>query len=120
MNNEEYNKIYNDTYNEISALFAELTQPTKYIDTKGMSKKEKEKLIIDLQDKINSLEIRIKVIKSTDRRLINGLIDAKYKQAMELLNNPILTLPSGNRISFSSLNDEQLEYLEQLSSKKHL
>ena len=37
---------------------------------------------------------------------------------MNLIHNPVLTLPSGTQIQFSSLSSEQLEYLENLAEKQ--
>lgn len=38
---------------------------------------------------------------------------------MKLMNNPILTLPSGKQIAFNSLSPGQLEYLEELSRENN-
>ena len=120
MDEKKYNKVFDDTLNEVRKTLIETTKPTEYIDTKKMSKEEKNELIKDLQDKIRRLQTEIIIGKSVNDRYIRSLIDGKYNQIQKILDDPILTLPSGKKIQFSSLSDEQLEYLESLSSKKSL
>lgn len=120
MNNEEYEKVYNQTLKEIKDMLDKTIHPTKYINTKGMSRKEKEQLIIDLQDKIYRLQCEIVIRKRVNDQITSGLIDSKYQQVTQLLHNPLLTLPSGKQVYFSSLNDDQIQYLESLASEKHL
>ena len=114
MDNNEYKK----TLSEIRTTLTETTKPIDYIDTSKMSKKEKDNLIIELQNKIHSLQSQLLIRKSVDERYINGLIQSKYDETMKLIHNPVLTLPSGTQIQFSSLSSEQLEYLESLAEKK--
>lgn len=120
MNNEEYNKVYNEALNEVTTILSQTTKTTKHSDTSGMSKKELRQVISDLEDNLHELQSKLLIRESVNNRYIKGLIDSKYNQAMQLLHDPIITLPSGKQICFSSLSDEQLDYLEQLASKKHL
>ena len=99
MDNNEYKK----TLSEIRTTLTETTKPIDYIDTSKMSKKEKDNLIIELQNKIHSLQSQLLIRKSVDERYINGLIQSKYDETMNLIHNPVLTLPSGTQIQFSSL-----------------
>lgn len=114
MDNNDYKKALSD----IKETLTETTKPIDYIDTSKMSKKEKDNLIMELQNKIHSLQSQLLIRKSVDERYINGLIQSRYAEAMKLIHNPILTLPSGTQIEFSSLTSEQLEYLESLSEKQ--
>lgn len=114
MNNNEYK----NTLTNIREILIETTNPIEYIDISKMSKKEKDNLIIELQNKIHSLQSELIIRKSVDDSYINGLIESKYEETMRLLNNPILTLPSGTQIEFGSLSSEQLDYLESLSVKQ--
>lgn len=111
MNNSNYKQVLND----IKSVLEYVVQPIQYIDISKMSKKEKDNLIIELQNKIHSLESELLVRKSVYDRYTNGLIKSKYEEMIRLLNNPILTLPSGKKIQFNELSSEQLEYLESLS-----
>ena len=120
MAEEKYNKVFNETLDEVRKTLIETSKPTEYIDTKKMSKKSKDELIKDLQNKIRRLQTEIIIRKSVNDRYIRSLIDGKYNQIQKILDDPILTLPSGEKIQFSSLTAEQLEYLESLSSKKSL
>ena len=114
MNKKEYKK----NLSEIRTILTETTKPISYIDTSKMSKKEKDDLIVELQDKIYSLQSNLSIRKSVNERYINGLIQSKYDEIMKLVDNPVLTLPSGTQIQFSSLSSEQLEYLESLASNQ--
>lgn len=111
MNNDNYK----ETLNDIKTILKYVVQPIQYIDISKMSKKEKDNLIIELQNKIHSLENELLVRKSVYDRYTNGLIKSKYEEIIRLLNNPILTLPSGKQIQFNELSLEQLEYLESLA-----
>ncbi len=113
MNNDDYKK----TLDNIRNVLTDNIKSMNYIDTSRMSKKEKYNLIIELQNQIHHLQIELLIRKSVDQRYINGLIQSRYDEIMKLLHNPILTLPSGKQIEFSSLSPEQLEYLEILSVK---
>ncbi len=108
--------LYNQTLLKIKQLLS--ITPLKRINTKGMSSKEKSEKIIELEDEIRVLKIRLSVIESVYKRYINGLIESKGRMEGELLANPILTLPSGNQIQFNSLSEQQLQYLESLSQQK--
>lgn len=114
MNKKEYKK----NLSEIRTILTETTKPISYIDTSKMSKKEKDDLIVELQDKIYSLQSNLSIRKSVNERYINGLIQSKYDEIMKLVDNPVLTLPSGTQIQFSLLSSEQLEYLESLASNQ--
>ena len=116
MDNNEYKK----TLSEIRTTLTETTKPIDYIDTSKMSKKERDNLIIELQNKIHSLQSQLLIRKSVDERYINGLIQSKYDETMNLIHNPVVTLPSGTQIQFSSLSSEQLEYLESLAVKQKI
>lgn len=50
------NNEYKNTLSEIRTTLTETTKPIDYIDTSKMSKKEKDDLIIELQNKIHSLQ----------------------------------------------------------------
>lgn len=91
---------------------------TKYKNTSNMSKKEKDDLIKELQEENARLTIELQTRKNVDGKYITALTNNKYDEIMKLLYNPILTLPSGKQIEFSSLSDEQLEYLESLSTRQ--
>ena len=95
------------------------TKPIQYIDTGKMSKKEKDEVIKQLQNGIYRLQTELIIRKSVDNRYIDGLLQNKYNEITRLMNNPILTLPSGAQISFNSLSPEQLAYLEELSQKSN-
>ena len=56
--------------------------------------------------------------RSVYDRCISGLINDKTRLTNELLRDPIITLPSGTQVKFSSLNDSQLEYLENIAAEK--
>lgn len=114
MDNNDYKK----TLFAIKETLAETTKPVDYIDISKMTKKEKDNLIIELQNRIHSLQGQLLIRESVNKRFINGLIQSKYDETMKLVNNPILTLPSGTQIQFNSLSTEQLEYLEGLAEKQ--
>lgn len=110
MDDNEYKK----SLFKIRTILTETTKPINYIDTSKMSRKEKDNLIVELQNKIHSLQSQLLIRKSVDERYINGLIRGKYDEIMKLIDDPVLTLPSGTQMQFSSLSSEQLEYLESL------
>ena len=68
-----------------------------------MSKKDKDNLIVELQNEIHSLQGQLSIVKSVDNRFIDGLIQSKYDEITRLIDNPVLTLSSGRQIQFSSL-----------------
>lgn len=114
MDSNEYKKILSET----RTILTETTKPINYMDTKKMSKKDKDNLIVELQNEIHSLQGQLLIVKSVYNRLIDGLIQSKCDEITRLIDNPVLTLPSGRQIQFSSLSSEQLEYLESLAAKQ--
>ena len=77
-----------------------------------------DKFIIRVEDENHKLKTELIIRKSVDERYISGLIQSKETQLYDLLNNPILTLPSGKQICFNALTEEQLYFLEQLAEKQ--
>lgn len=78
-----------------------------------MSKKDE--IIAELKKEISDLKLRLAVTENVDSKF-----RTIYEQNLASnIENPILTLPSGNKIAFSSLNQAQLEYLESLASKTY-
>ncbi len=96
-----------------------------HIDPKVFSKRNKNDIILAFQEII--LELRqenlhlkgqLMLTKGLYEKYSNELI-SRYSQREEaLLKNPILTLPSGDQLQLSALNEEQLSYLEFLASKQ--
>ena len=99
MDNNEYKKILFET----RKILTEITKPSNYTDTKKMSKKDKDNLIVELQNEIHSLQGQLSIVKSVDNRFIDGLVQSKYDEITRLIDNPVLTLSSGRQIQFSSL-----------------
>ena len=88
MDSNEYKKILSET----RTILTETTKPINYMDTKKMSKKNKDNLIVELQNEIHSLQGQLLIVKSVDNWLI-GLIQSKYDEITQLIDNPVLTLP---------------------------
>ena len=99
MDDNEYKKILFET----RKILTEITKPINYTDTKKMSKKDKDNLIVELQNEIHSLQGQLSIVKSVDNRFIDGLVQSKYDEITRLIDNPVLTLSSGRQIQFSSL-----------------
>lgn len=78
-----------------------------------MSKKDE--IIAELKREISDLKLRLDVTKNVDSKF-RTIYEQNLASNRE---NPILNLPSGNKIAFSSLNQEQLEYLESLALKTY-
>lgn len=104
--------LYNKTLEEEKNL---LSTPIEKIDVENMSSKEKSKKILKLQEEIQNLKLKLSVTERVNKRYIQGLIYSKAEITNALLSNPILTLPSGTKIEFNSLSEEQLEYLESIA-----
>lgn len=104
--------LYNKTLEEEKNL---LSMPIEKIDVEMMSSKEKSKKILELQEEIQNLKLKLSVTERVNKRYIQGLIYSKAEITNALLSNPILTLPSGTKIEFNSLSEEQLEYLESIA-----
>lgn len=77
--------------------------------------RKKSKKILELQEEIQNLKLKLSVTERVNKRYIQGLIYSKAEIINALLSNPILTLPSGTKIEFNSLSEEQLEYLESIA-----
>lgn len=96
-----------------------------HIDPKVFSKRNKNDIILAFQTIILELHqenLRLKgqltLTKALYEKYSSELI-SRYSQREEvLLKNPILTLPSGDQLQLSALNEEQLSYLESLASKQ--
>ena len=114
MNDGLYKMILSDVKKNLD----ETTQPVLRADVKKMSSKQKNERIRELEDENHKLKTELIIRKSVDERYISGLIQSKEKQMYDLLNNPILTLPSGKQICFNALTEEQLYFLEQLAEKQ--
>jgi len=114
MNDGLYKMILSDVKKNLD----ETTQPVLRADIKKMSSKQKNERIRELEDENHKLKTELIIRKSVDERYISGLIQSKEKQMYDLLNNPILTLPSGKQICFNALTQEQLYFLEQLAEKQ--
>ena len=80
MDSNEYKKILSET----RTILTETTKPINYMDTKKMSKKNKDNLIVELQNEIHSLQGQLLIVKSVDNWLI-GLIQSKYDEITQLL-----------------------------------
>lgn len=104
--------LYNKTLEEEKKL---LSMPIEKIHVEMMSSKEKSKKILELQEEIQNLKLKLSVTERVNKRYIQGLIYSKAEITNALLSNPILTLPSGTKIEFNSLSEEQLEYLESIA-----
>lgn len=116
MSDSVYKKILSDVKNTLN----ETTQPILRTDVKKMSSKQKNERIRELEDENHKLKTELIIRKSVDERYISGLIQSKEKQMYDLLNNPILTLPSGKQICFNALTEEQLYFLEELVEKEEI
>ena len=112
--NDEFHAMLNQILEQIEIPDI----PEIPISLKGMSRKEKDQLILELQKNVLALEGKLMIVKSVYNKFTNGLIETHHRTESELLSNPILTFPSGKQLQFSSLNSEQLEYLESLASKQ--
>ena len=112
------NDLYYKTLAEVGKTLVETTVPIRRVDTRKMSGKQKSEKIAELEDQIHSLKRELMIRESVNKRYIQGLIESRYNVTNSLLNDPILTLPSGAQIQFSLLNSEQLEYLESLAPKQ--
>lgn len=77
-------------------------------------KKQFNALITAYEKKIEILEDKIVLIKMEYNRLYS---EQASMLALERLY-PTITLPSGKQINVKYLNEEQLEYLESLTTKK--
>lgn len=81
-----------------------------------MSKKglEKDMKIESLKKEISELKGQLFLSSYLHEKYRKGEIDRLWKR----LQDPVLPLPNGDVIQFSSLNKEQLEYLESLTEKQ--
>ncbi len=110
------NNLYEKTLGEVRKS---LESPSiKRTDSRKMSSRQKSEKIIELENEIISLKRELLIRRSVYDRCISGLINDKDRFTNELLRDPIITLPSGTQIKFSSLNDSQLEYLENIAAEK--
>lgn len=112
------NEIYNEILSNVKKALEETTHPILRTDVEKMSSKQKSERIRELEDENHRLKTELMIRKGVDERYISGLIQSKQKQMNELLNNPILTLPSGKQISFNSLTAEQLDFLEHITERQ--
>lgn len=110
------NNLYEKTLGEVrKSLELPSIQRT---DSRKMSSRQKSEKIIALEDEIISLKRELLIRRNVYERYISGLINDKDRLTNELLRDPIITLPSGTQVKFSSLNDRQLEYLENIAAEK--
>mgnify|MGYP004680033995 FL=1 len=110
------NNLYEKTLREVRKS---LESPSiKRTDSRKMSSRQKSEKIVELEDEIISLKRELLIRRSVYDRCISGLINDKTRLTNELLRDPIITLPSGTQVKFSSLNDSQLEYLENIAAEK--
>ena len=110
------NNLYEKTLGEVrKSLELPSIQRT---DSRKMSSRQKSEKIIALEDEIISLKRELLIRRNVYERYISGLINDKDRLTNELLRDPIITLPSGTQVKFSSLNDRQLEYLESIAAEK--
>lgn len=85
--------------------------------TKKEQIEERDKTIASLKRETLRLNGNLTLLSMEYKRQIKNLLGCIHK-LRKSLEDPLLILPNGETLQFSSLNAEQLEYLQSLATKQ--